>query len=133
MHFLGKIFPEIFAAIIRDKQRELEKINALVVCRIDPDLAEIKWTRINRAHSRPMLAVVFRSKDAAAFAAQIAQSARTAFKTLHNGHHDFRITRADGQANSTSLRGQTAAQFFAARAALSTLENSTESFPAGSP
>src|SRR5947208_16238004 len=131
MHFLGKIFPEIFAAIIRDKQRELEQINTLIVRGIDPDLTEIKWPRIDPAHSRPMLAVVFRSKDAAAFAAQIAQSARTAFKTLPNGHHDSRITRAHRQTDSTSLRGQTAAQFFPARAAISTFENSTDVFTAG--
>src|SRR5450432_580823 len=40
MHFLGKIFPEIPAAVVGYEQRHAEHVNALIVSRIDPDLAE---------------------------------------------------------------------------------------------
>src|SRR5256885_6159208 len=69
MNFFGKIFAEIFAAVIRHEERELEQINALILRRIDPDLAEIKRAGIHRAHPRPMFAAIFGSKHAAAFAA----------------------------------------------------------------
>src|SRR6266699_4736126 len=73
MNFFGKIFAEIFAAVIRHEERELEQINALIVRRIDPDLAEVKRAGIHRTHPRPMLAAIFRSKNAAALASQIAE------------------------------------------------------------
>src|SRR5438046_10316292 len=47
MHFLGEIFPEIFAAVIGNEQREREQVNSLVVGRVDPDLAEIKRARFD--------------------------------------------------------------------------------------
>src|SRR5205823_14762547 len=36
MHFLGKIFPEIFAAVIGNEQREREQVNSLIISRVDP-------------------------------------------------------------------------------------------------
>src|SRR5207244_9812278 len=41
MHLLGKIFPEIFAAVIGNEQRERQQVNSLIVGRVDPDLAEM--------------------------------------------------------------------------------------------
>src|SRR6266404_2040125 len=45
MNFLGKIFPEIFPAVVRYEQSETEQINTSIVRRVDADLAEIKRTR----------------------------------------------------------------------------------------
>src|SRR6266496_2411748 len=73
-----KIFPEIFSAIVGNEQCESEKVNALIVCRIDADLTEIKWARVDRAHAHPFFAAVFRAEHAAAFAAQVGQLARAA-------------------------------------------------------
>src|ERR1700730_4883136 len=56
MNFFGEIFPEVFPAVVGYEQRETEQINALIVCRIDADLAEVKRTRIHRAHARPFVA-----------------------------------------------------------------------------
>src|ERR1700693_375359 len=72
MNFLRKIFAEVFATVIGHHQSELQKIDALIVPRIDPNLAEIKRARIDCAHPGPMSAAVSRSKQAATFAAQIA-------------------------------------------------------------
>src|SRR5437868_2704451 len=77
-----------------------------------------------------MLAAVFRSKNAAALASQIAQSSGTAFKALHNCHHDLRIAGADGQAYASRLSGQTAAYFFPGRTAVRAFENSADIFAA---
>src|SRR5438067_4074752 len=103
MHFLGKIFPEIFAAVIGTEQGEREQVNSLIISRVDPDLAEIKRARIDRAGARPFLSAIFGAKHAAAFTAQIGQLTRTAFITLHHGHDDLRIARADRESDATSL------------------------------
>src|SRR6266487_2877986 len=103
MHFLGKIFPEIFPAIIGNEQREPELINSLIVGRVDSDLAEIKRARIDRAGACPFLSAIFRAKHAAAFTSQIGQLTRTAFITLHHGHNDLRIARADRESDATGL------------------------------
>ena len=67
MHLLGKIFPEIFPAIIGNEQPEPEQINSLIVGWVDSDLAEIKRARIDRAGACPFLSAIFRAKHAAAF------------------------------------------------------------------
>src|SRR5437773_4933707 len=103
MHLFGKIFAEISAAVIGNEQPEPELINSLIVGRVDPDLAEIKRARIDRAGACPFFPVIFRAKNAAAFTAQIGQLTRTAFITLHHGHNDLRITRADREPNATGL------------------------------
>src|SRR6266567_4590478 len=103
MHFLGKIFPEIFPAIIGNEQPEPELINSLIVGRVDSDLAEIKRARIDRAGACPFLSAIFRAKHAAAFTSQIGQLTRTAFITLHHGHNDLRIARADRESDATGL------------------------------
>ncbi len=131
MHFFGKILPEIFPAVIGHQQCEFEQVNTLIVYRIDPDLAEIKRARIDRAHPRPFFAAVFRSKHAAALAAQIGQLARAAFITLHDRHHDFRIARADRETDAAGLSGQAAAQFFPTGAAVRAFKNSADIFAAG--
>src|SRR5205807_1866634 len=95
-----------------------------VVCRIDPNLAEIKRARIDRARSRPMFAAVFRSKNASAFAAQIGQSPRTALITLDNCHHDLRAACAYGETDAPGLPGQATAQFFPGGTAICAFENS---------
>src|SRR6202035_4082134 len=111
--------------------RELKHINALIIRRIDPDLAEIKRARIDRAHSCPVFAVVFRPENTAALTSQIAQGSRTAFKALHNCRYNFRVACADGQTDAPGLCGQTAAQFFPGRAAVATFENSANVLAAG--
>src|SRR5207245_11119034 len=42
MNFFGKIFAEIFAAVIRPAERELEPMNALTVRLINPTLVKLK-------------------------------------------------------------------------------------------
>src|SRR3981081_2028278 len=69
LHLFGEIFAKIFAAIIRNKQREPEHINALIVGRVYTDLAEIKWARIDRTDACPFFAAIFRAEDTAALAA----------------------------------------------------------------
>src|SRR5437870_3534589 len=91
MDFLGKIFAESFAAVVGNEQREPQTIHALIVRRINPDLAEVKWTRINRADPRPFLSAIFRTKYTAAAAAQLVDIARAAFETLDDCHDDLRI------------------------------------------
>src|SRR6266446_4093829 len=59
MHFLGKIFPEIFPAIIGNEQPEPEQINSLIVGWVDSDLAEIKRARIDRAGTCPFLSATY--------------------------------------------------------------------------
>src|SRR5947208_8290423 len=103
MHLLGKIFPEIFAGVIGNEQRERQQVNSLIVGRVDPDLAEIKRARIDRAGARPFLSAIFGAKNAAVFAAQIGQLTRTAFITLHHGHNDLWIARADREPDATGL------------------------------
>src|SRR5438094_3696689 len=88
MHFLGEIFPEIFAAVIGNEQREREQVNSLIISRVDPDLAEIKRARIDRAGARPFLSAIFGARNAAAFSTQSVHISRTAFISLHDGHDD---------------------------------------------
>src|SRR3954451_9563941 len=64
MQLLRGIFPEVVGTIVRDKQSESEKINPLVVTGVDPDLAEIDRSRINRADACPLFAAIFRTKNA---------------------------------------------------------------------
>src|SRR5919106_6616877 len=71
MNFIGKIFAKIPAALIRNQQCVLEQINAVIICRIDADLAEIERPRIDCAYTDPFFASVFGTKHAAALAAQI--------------------------------------------------------------
>src|SRR6266567_1717640 len=118
MYFLGKIFPEIFPTVIGNEQRELEQINSLIVGWVDPDLAEIKRARIDRAGACPFLSAVFRAKNAAAFTAQIGQLTRTAFITLHHSHDDLRIARADRESDATGLWWQSSSEFLPSRAAI---------------
>ena len=101
MHFLGKIFPEILPAIIGDEQGHAEHIDALIVRRVDPDLAEIKWPRIDVAHPGPFFAAIFRAENAAAPAVNIADIARAPFVALHDRHHEFRFARGNGEPDST--------------------------------
>src|SRR5205823_14293301 len=96
---------------------------SLISSRIDPDLAEIKRARIDRAGARPFLSAIFGAKHAAAFTAQIGQLTRTAFITLHHGHDDLRIARADRESDATSLRWQSSSKFLPTRAAFRAFEN----------
>src|SRR5205809_4945842 len=95
MDLLGKIFPEIFAAVIGNEQRERQQVNSLIVGRVDPDLAEIKRARIDRAGARPFLSAIFGAKNAAAFTAHICQLNRTALLTLKHAHVDLRHASDD--------------------------------------
>ena len=104
MDFVGKIFAKILAAIIRNQQCVLEKINALIVCRIDADLAEIERTRIDCAYASPFFASVLGTEYAAAFTAQIVDAAGAALITLHHRHDDARIACAHCEADATRLR-----------------------------
>src|SRR5262249_52366807 len=113
------------------KQREPEQIHALVIRRVDTDLAEIKRARIERARARPSFATILGAKNPAALTAQIVGRTKPAFVTLHNRHHDSWIAGADCQTNPASLPGKTAAEFFPACAAVGTLENSANILAAG--
>src|SRR6267143_2886725 len=75
-----------------------------------------------------MFAAIFRSKNTAAFASQIGQRAGTAFKTLHDRHHDICFTGANRQTDPPGLGGQAAAQFFPSRTAIGAFENSGDIF-----
>src|SRR6266404_5598878 len=109
MNFLGKIFPEIFPAVVRYEQSETEQINTLIIRRVDADLAEIKRTRVHCTDARPFFTAVFGSKDAAALAAQIGQLTGTAFIALRYCHDNFRIGRVNRETDAAGLRGQTSA------------------------
>src|SRR5882724_4823996 len=130
MHFLAQVFAEILAAIIRHQQGEAENINALIICGINADLAEIKWTWIHGAHARPFFSSVVGSKNATGLTAQIIQPAKSSFVTLHDCHEDPRVCCADGQTYAAGLSGQTAAKFLPTRATVGALENSPDIFPA---
>src|ERR1700719_322041 len=123
MQFLGKILAEIVSAIVRYKQGEFQNVNALIVTGIDSDLAEVEWSRIYRADTRPFLTAVFRAKYSSALAAEIGELAGAAFVALHNGHDDFRIGRADRQTDPPRLRRQSAAKFLPRAAAVNAFEN----------
>src|SRR5206468_11213034 len=58
MNFFGKMLAEIFPAVVRYEQRKTKQVTALIVRRIDADLAEIKRTRIHRTHARPFFTAV---------------------------------------------------------------------------
>src|SRR5438132_10707604 len=58
MQFVGKILAESFSTIIRAEEREAQQINPLIVRWIDPNLAEIKWARIQITGPFPCLAAV---------------------------------------------------------------------------
>src|SRR5580700_220627 len=131
MNFLRKIFPKIFATVVRDEQRELQEVYSLIVRRIDADLAEIKWPRINRARPCPMFAAIFRSKNAAAFTPQIAQCPRTAFVTLGDRHDYIWFARGNSESDSSSLRWKSATQFLPRRTAVCAFENSPDIFAVG--
>src|ERR1700736_5028122 len=72
MNFFRKVFPEIFPAVVRNEQRETEEVNALIVRRIDANLAEVKWPRIHRTDACPSFTAILERKAPAPFAAQIA-------------------------------------------------------------
>ena len=103
MDFIRKIFAKIPAGVIRNQQCVLEQINALIVCRIDADLAEIEGTRIDCAYACPFFATVLGTKHAAAFTAQIVDAAGAALITLHHRHDDARIASAHREADATRL------------------------------
>src|SRR4029453_9722382 len=104
MNFVGKIFPEILAAVIRNQKCVLEQINALIVCRTDSDLLEIERTRIDCAYPNPFFASVFGTEYAARFAAHIVDGSGAALITLHPRHDDARIACTHGEADATRLR-----------------------------
>src|SRR5205823_11813794 len=81
--------------------------------------------------SCPVLSAVFRAKNAAAFASQIAQRPGTAFKTLDDGHDNIWLARADRQTDPTGLRGKSAAQLFPTSAAVRAFENAADIFAVG--
>ena len=95
VHFFGQIFAEILAAVVGDKQGELQDVNALIVCRIDTDLTEIKRAWVDRTHPYPFFATVFGPENTPAFTAQVGKLAGTAFVALHHRHHDLWIAPAD--------------------------------------
>src|SRR5215471_18722423 len=128
MRFFSQIFAKIFSGIVRHKQREPEQIHALVVRGVDTNLAEIKWAGIHGTHARPRFASVLRTKNSAAFTAQIIERPNPTFITLHNCHDDFWIAGTDRQTNSTSLTGETTTQLFPACAAIDALKNSANVF-----
>ena len=66
MNLLGKILPKILPAFIGDEQGHAEHIDALIVRRIDPDLAEVERARVDVAHPGPFLAAVFGTENATA-------------------------------------------------------------------
>ena len=103
----------------------------MVVCRVDANLAEIKWPRVHGAHARPRFTAIFRTKNSAAFAAEVVKRPNPTFITLHHCHHDFWVAGADCQTNSASLTGKTAAEFFPSRAPVGALENSADVFTPG--
>ena len=104
MDFVGKIFPEILTAVVRNEQCVLKQINALIVCRIDADLTEIERTRIDCAYTSPFFASVFRTEYAAAFTAHVVNAAGAALITLHYRHYDLWIACAYCEADATRLR-----------------------------
>src|SRR5205823_8672524 len=53
------------AAVIRDEHGRGELPDALIVVRIDPDLAVVHRPRIRVAHLAPVLATIFRTKNSA--------------------------------------------------------------------
>ena len=62
-----------------------EDINALFVCRIDSDLAEIKRrSRIERAHPSPRFSFIIGTKNTATFAVRVVDIACSAFITLND-------------------------------------------------
>src|SRR5205814_9510181 len=68
MNFFREILTKVFAAVIGHQQREAEKINALVVCRVDAYLAKIKRARVHGTRAWPFFASVFRPKNPARLA-----------------------------------------------------------------
>src|SRR5437868_11663890 len=58
MQLIRKIFAKCFPTVIRSKEREAEQINTLIVRGIDPNLAKIKWARIQIAGALPCLAAI---------------------------------------------------------------------------
>src|SRR5215472_6600462 len=106
MSLFGQILTKIFSTIIRHQQREPENIDALIVCGIDTNLAEIKRARIHGAHARPSFTAVLRSKNSPTLAAQIIESTESTFVTLHHCHDHFWIARAECQANPAGFPGK---------------------------
>src|SRR5690349_4320354 len=131
MRFFGQILAKILSTVIRNQQCEFKKVNTLVIRWIDPNLAEIKRTRIHCAHARPIFTAVFGSKNTAALAAQIVQRSKPAFITLHNRHNYFWIADTYRQSNATSLPRKTGLQFLPGRTAIVTLKNPANIFAAG--
>src|SRR4030095_6510737 len=123
MHLLGKILPKILPAFIGDEQGHAEHIDALIVRRIDPDLAEIKWSGIDLAHPRPFLSAILGTENATAPAVNVANVARTAFVTLHDRHHQFWFAQGNGESDPTCQAGQTASTFFPGRSAVAALKD----------
>src|SRR4029453_3274475 len=104
MDFVGKIFAKILAAVIRNQQRGLKQINALIVWRIDADLAEIERTRIDCAYASPFFASVFGTEHAAAFTPHVVDATGAALITLNDRHDDARIACPPCEADATRLR-----------------------------
>src|SRR5215212_1670065 len=103
MEFLRKILPEVLTAVVGDEYREPEHIDALIVSRVDADLAEVERPRIDCARSRPFFTSIFRAKDPTAFASQIRQLTGAAFIALDYRHYHLRVRGADRQADASRL------------------------------
>ena len=126
VHFPGEIFPEILPGVIGNEHRHAEDVNTLIICRIDPNLAEIKRTRIDVAHPRPFFSAVFRAENAATSAVNGFDVSRPTFVALHDRHHDLRFARRNREADATGLAGQTARAFFPGRATVCAFVNSAD-------
>src|SRR5581483_660004 len=100
----------------------------LIVRWIDPDLAEVEWTRVDRARARPVFAAIFRAKHTTGAAAQFVDVAGAAFEALHDRHHDIRFARGNGETDAAGLRDHAVRQFFPCRSTIRALENSTDIF-----
>src|SRR5262249_53277317 len=132
MHFVRKIFAEIFPAVVRNEQRHSENVNPLIVSRIDPNLAEIKRPRIDVAHPGPFFATIIRPKDTAAPAVNVADIARATLIAWPHRHDRLRFTGRDRQPDSSRKTGQSATAFFPGRAAIGAFENSADVIAIGS-
>src|SRR5262249_7478556 len=91
MHLTETILAKCFSAGLRDVQSKAQHIYMLFIGGIDANLAEVEGALIQRVHTRPGLAFVFRSKHAAAFAAHFVNAAEAAGVALHDGVNDLGV------------------------------------------
>src|SRR5207244_11085276 len=114
--------------IVIGNEGKPEKVNALIVRGVDPNLAEIKRSRIQITGALPSVTGVLRPKNSAAFAVNVDEIVHPTFIALDHRHHDSGIRRRNREPNFSRQYGQAIAAFFPTATAICALENPAHVF-----